>query len=87
LRIVRQPGQRVGLHVWPHAIRHSSITQAAELGQRAGLGLDKIRAFSRHRSIVTLMTYVDEHDREQTQRSLSDLVARSVLPASEGGRK
>jgi len=87
LRIVRQLGQRVGLHVWPHAIRHSSITQAAELGQRAGLGLDKIRAFSRHRSIVTLMTYVDEHDREQTQRSLSDLVARSVLPASEGGRK
>ena len=59
-----------------------------ELGQRAGFGLDKIRAFSRHRSIVTLMTYVDEHDREQTQRTLSDVVARSVLPAaSEGGRK
>ena len=35
--------------------RHTSITQAAELGQRAGLGLDKIRAFSRHRTIATLM--------------------------------
>ena len=88
LRIVRELGQKVGLHVWPHALRHTSISQAAELGQRAGFGLDKIRAFSRHRSIVTLMTYVDEHDREQTQRSLSDLVARSVLPeSSEGGRK
>jgi integrase len=87
LRIVRKLGQRVGLHVWPHALRHTSITQAAELGQRAGFGLDEIRAFSRHRSIVTLMMYVDEHDRERTQRSLSDLVARSVLSAaSEGGR-
>jgi hypothetical protein len=56
---------------------HTSITQAAELGQRAGFGLDKIRAFSRHRSIVTLMTYVDEHDREQTQRSLSGRAERA----------
>jgi integrase len=84
LRIVRELGQRVGLHVWPHALRHTSITQAAELGQRAGFGLDKIRAFSRHRSIVTLMTYVDERDREETQRRLSDLVARSVLPGVAG---
>jgi integrase/recombinase XerC len=78
LRIVRELGQKVGLHIWPHALRHTSITQAAELGQRAGLGLDKIRAFSRHRSIVTLMVYVDEREREQTQRTLSDLIARSV---------
>jgi TetR/AcrR family transcriptional repressor of nem operon len=38
--------------------RHTSITQAAELGQRADFGLDKIRAHSRHRSIATLMLYV-----------------------------
>jgi len=42
LRIVRQLGQRVGLHVWCHSLRRTSITQAAELGQKAGLGLDKI---------------------------------------------
>ena len=78
LRIVRELGQKVGLHVWPHALRHTSITQAAELGQRAGLGLDKIRAFSRHRTIATLMIYVDEHDRTQTQKTLGDLVARTV---------
>lgn len=78
LRIVRELGQRVGLHVWCHGLRHSSITQAAELGQRAGLGLDKIRAFSRHRTIATLMIYVDEHDRALTQKTLGDLVAGTL---------
>jgi hypothetical protein len=43
-----------------------------------GLGLDKIRAFSRHRTIATLMIYVDEHDREKTQRTLGDLVAGAL---------
>jgi integrase len=82
LRIVRALGQTVGLHVWPHALRHTSITQAAELGQRAGLGLDKIRAFSRHRTIATLMIYVDEHDRQQTQKTLGDLVAGTLTATS-----
>jgi integrase/recombinase XerC len=80
LRIVRELGQKVGLHVWCHSLRHTSITQAAELGQRAGLGLDKIRAFSRHRTIATLMIYVDEHDRAQTQKTLGDLVASTLTP-------
>ena len=78
LRIVRELGQKVGLHVWCHSLRRTSITQAAELGQRAGLGLDKIRAFSRHRTIATLMIYVDEHDRQQTQKTLGDLVASAL---------
>jgi integrase len=78
LRIVRDLGQRVGLHVWCHSLRHSSITQAAELGQKAGLGLDKIRAHSRHRSIATLMLYVDEHERQRTQGTLADLVAATI---------
>jgi hypothetical protein len=33
----------------------TAITHATELGQHAGLGLDKIRAFSRHRTIATIM--------------------------------
>lgn len=78
LRIVRTLGQRVGLHVWCHGLRHTSITQAAELGQQAGLGLDKIRAHSRHRSITTLMVYIDEHQQAQTQRTLADLVAGTL---------
>ena len=79
LRIVRVLGQKVGLHVWCHSLRHTSITQAAELGQKAGLGLDKIRAHSRHSSIATLMLYVDEHDRQRTQQTLADLVAGSLI--------
>jgi hypothetical protein len=43
--------------------------------------LDKIRAHSRHRSIATLMLYVDEHDRQQTQKTLGDLVASTLLDA------
>jgi hypothetical protein len=57
----------------------TSITQAAELGQKAGLGLDKIRAHSRHRSIATLMLYVDEHDRQKIQTTFADLVASTVV--------
>ena len=78
LRIVPELGQKVGLHIWCHSLRHTSITQAAELGQRAGLGLDKIRAHSRHRSIATLVLYVDEHDRQRTQTTLADLVASTL---------
>jgi integrase len=77
-RIVRELGQKVGLHVWCTSLRHTSITQAAELGQRAGLGLDKIRAHSRHRSIATLLLYVDERDRQRTQTTLADLVASTL---------
>jgi integrase len=83
LRIVRELGQRCGLHVWCHSLRHVSITQAAELGQNAGLGLDKIRAHSRHRSIATLMMYVDEHDRQKTQTTLADLVASTITTSQE----
>jgi integrase/recombinase XerC len=77
-RIVRQLGQQVGLHVGCHSLRHSSITTAAELGEQVGLGLDKVRAHSRHRSITTLMIYVDGQNRTETQRSLSDLVAGTL---------
>jgi len=78
LRIVRTLGQQVGLHVWCHSLRHTNITQAAELGQKGGLGLNKIRAHSRHRSIATLMLYVDEHDRQRTQQTLADFVAGAL---------
>jgi integrase len=78
LRIVRVLGQKVGQHVWCHGLRHTSITQAVELGQKAGFGLEKIRAHSRHRHIATLLVYVDEHQKAGTQRALADLVAGRV---------
>ena len=78
LRIVRELGQCVGLHVWCHGIRHTSITTAIERGQQAGVGLDQIRTFSRHRSLATMLLYRDEHDRDQTYRTLADVVAGAL---------
>lgn len=75
LRIVRTLGEKVGLHVWCHGLRHTSITTAAEQGQRVGLGLDKVRAHSRHANLATLTTYIDDHDRQGTKRTLAELVA------------
>lgn len=78
LRIVRELGASVGIKVWCHGLRHSSITQAAEAGQKAGLGLEKIRAHSRHKSITTLMNYIDEHNRGETQKTLGEMVAATL---------
>jgi len=78
LRIVRTVGERIGLHVWCHGLRHSSITTALDLASKHGMGLEKVKAHSRHRAIGTLLTYHDEHDRTGTQRRLSDLVASTL---------
>jgi integrase/recombinase XerC len=78
LRIVRELGQRVGLHVWCHALRHSSITAALDAAAKNGIGLDKVRAHSRHAAIGTLLIYADEHDRQGTQRTLGELVAGTL---------
>lgn len=80
LRIIRDLGHQIGQRVCCHGLRHSSITQAAEVGQRAGFGLEKIRAHSRHKHIGTLMTYIDDHGRAENQRTLAELV-EGTLPA------
>jgi integrase len=78
LRIVRTLGQRIGIHVWCHGLRHASITAAIEEGQRAGIGLEQVRAFSRHQALATMLLYRDERDREQVQKRLTDLVADTL---------
>jgi integrase/recombinase XerC len=78
LRIVRELGQRVGLHVWCHGLRHTAITTAIEHGQRAGIGLDQIRAFSRHRTLATMLIYRDDHDHAAVHRTLADTVASAL---------
>ncbi len=77
-RIVDELGRRVGVRVWCHALRHSAITAAIERGQQVGLGLDLIRAFSRHRTLATMLVYQDERDRMATQRRLTDVVAATL---------
>lgn len=81
LRIIRELGQQVGLHVWCHSLRHSSITTAIVKGQQAGIGLDQIRHFSRHRTLATMLVYRDEHDRVGVQRTLADVVAGALRPS------
>lgn len=78
LRIVDDLGRRVGVRVWPHALRHTAITTAIVSGQQAGVGLDQIRAFSRHRALGTMLVYRDEHDRMTTHRQLADIVAATL---------
>jgi len=70
--------QQIGRHVWCHGLRHSSITAALDVAAKAGIELDKVRAHSRHAAIGTLLICADEHDREGTQRTLADLVARTL---------
>lgn len=79
LQIVRELGQRIGFHVWCHALRHWSFTAALDVAAKAGIGLDKVRAHSRHAAIGTLLICADEHDREGTQRTLADLVAGTLI--------
>ena len=78
LRLVRELGQKVGLHTWCHGLRHSSITAALDLASKAGIGLEKVKAHSRHAAIGTLLLYADEHDRVGVQRTLADLVAGTL---------
>jgi hypothetical protein len=78
LRIVEDLGRRVGVRVWCHALRHSAITTAIIGGQQAGVGLDQIRAFSRHATLATMLVYRDTHDQAAVHRQLADVVAASL---------
>ncbi len=53
-RILRILGDKIGIHVRPHGLRHTSMSQASELGQRAGIALEKDPS-ARHASIQTLV--------------------------------
>lgn len=55
-RIVRTLGQRAGLTVRPHGLRHAAITAALDLN---GGNLRAAQRFSRHRDVRTLSRYDD----------------------------
>lgn len=94
LRLVRVLGERIGLHVWSHALRHSSITAALDVVAQAGIGLHRVMAHSRHAAIGTLLVYADEHDRVGTEdvgrcrradaRELNALEAAEVVGEQDG---
>jgi integrase/recombinase XerC len=72
-RIIRDLGAAAGVHVRPHGIRHTAITQAIDAAAKQGLSIDVVRHFSRHRSISTLLIYRDEL--ENRQAALAELVS------------
>jgi integrase/recombinase XerC len=75
-RIVRSLGEKVGLKVRPHGLRHTAITEACKLAQVKGMGLEEVLDFSRHRDVKVLMVY---RDRERdVQGQLATLVAAGV---------
>jgi integrase/recombinase XerC len=78
LRIVNDLGQKVGVRVWCHALRHTAITEAIIRGQQAGIGLDQIRAFSRHRTLQTMLVYRDARDQAAVHRQLANVVADTL---------
>ena len=69
-------GQKVGVTVTPHGLRHTAITEAVKGAQANGIGLEEVRDFSRHADVKTLMIYRDRERNVQGQ--LSDLVAAGV---------
>jgi integrase/recombinase XerC len=81
-RIIRDLGAEVGVHVRPHGIRHTAITQAIDAAAKKGLSIDVVRHFSRHRNIHTLLIYRDEL--ENKQAALAELVS-SCLDSQAGG--
>jgi integrase/recombinase XerC len=60
-RLVKKAGARVGVKLWPHALRHSAVTMALD-------ALDgdvrKVQKFSRHADVKTLLTHYDDERRD-----------------------
>jgi integrase/recombinase XerC len=75
-RVVRRLGERVGLRVRPHGLRHTAVTEACKAAQANGMGLEEVLDFSRHRDVKVLMLYRD-HERD-VQGQLAALVAAGV---------
>jgi hypothetical protein len=65
----------------PTWLRHAAITVAIEKGQQAGVGLDQIRHFSRHKQLATMLLYRDEVDQAATQARLAAIVGDELTTA------
>ena len=90
--MVREPGRKIGLKVWPHGLRHAAITEALDLTggnvrplprkppPRFGEGGWGVRSqrFSRHRDVRILERYDDN------RRDLGGEVAKQVAASVPG---
>lgn len=80
-RIIRSYGAKVGVRVWPHALRHSGITRAVIEARQHDIGIEEVRQFSRHKGIGTLLIYRDRTRNVQGQ--LTTLVSASTEPPTD----
>ncbi|MBC7807579.1 MAG: tyrosine-type recombinase/integrase [Akkermansiaceae bacterium] len=75
-RIVHGRGQIAGIKVAPHGLRHTAITEACKAAQAAGMPLEEVMDFSRHRDVKILMIYRDRERNVQGQ--IAEIVAQSA---------
>ncbi len=74
--LVHALGEKIGVNIRPHGIRHSAVTEAIKKAQKNGIDLEEVLDFSRHRDVKTLLVY---RDRERNvQGKLSELISESV---------
>jgi len=68
-RMVRSLGESIGMKVWPHGLRHASITTGLDA---TGGNLRAVQKFARHANIKTTMIYDDN------RRDLAGMVAKKI---------
>lgn len=75
--IIQSLGREVGIKgITVHKIRHDSITEALKVAAANNIGLDDVRAFSRHSDIKTLLIYKDQID--DAPGKLADLISKKA---------
>ncbi|MBC8142505.1 MAG: tyrosine-type recombinase/integrase [Armatimonadetes bacterium] len=75
-RIVRGRGVSAGIKVAPHGLRHTAITEACKAANAAGIPLEEVMDFSRHRDVKILMIYRDRESDRQGQ--IATLVSQTA---------
>lgn len=55
--VIEKTGKACGVKLWPHALRHSAITEALNLTNG---DVRKVQKFSRHAKVETVIAYDDE---------------------------
>jgi integrase len=76
--VVRRLGERPGLRVWPHGLRHASITAVLAQAADRGIPLPEVFTATGHAaaSVRVVLGYYDRgHSR---QGEIAQLVARTV---------
>jgi integrase/recombinase XerC len=73
-RIANNIAESIGEKAWPHAIRHSSITEVVDQSRDVRLG----RIQAGHGSISTTQRYLDNLESRELDREASGIAARAL---------